>query len=105
MYAIVRENRFDVDKVARGEEQLAEFQEIHAQQPGYGGTIVVDAGEGLQLSINLWDAEEDANAALPVMVPAVRRLIEPMLVAPSRVIAAGRVALTDLVRGPSATRR
>ncbi len=44
MYAIVRENTFDKAKLAQGANAMAEFQELHAQQPGYSGTIVIDAG-------------------------------------------------------------
>lgn len=98
MYAIVRENTFEQAKLAQGEKHFAEFQELHAQQPGYSGTIVIDAGEGRQLSVNLWDTEEHASAALPAMVPVVRRLIEPMMTGPSRPIGAGPVVLTDLTR-------
>ncbi len=98
MYAIVRENTFDTAKLAQGANAMAEFQELHAQQPGYTGTIVVDAGDGRQLSINLWESEEHASAALPAMVPAVRRLVEPMMAAPSRAVGAGPVVLTDVTR-------
>lgn len=96
MYAIVRENTFDAAKLARAGEQLAEFQDIHSSQPGYSGTLVIDLGEGRQLAVNLWDNEEHASAALPAMVPVVRRLLEPLMAAPSRPVAAGPVALTDL---------
>lgn len=98
MYAIVRKNTFDPAKLAQAEKQLAEFQELHAQQPGYSGTIVIDAGEGRQLSVNLWDTAEHASAALPAMVPVVHRLIEPIMAGPSRPVGAGPVVLTDLVR-------
>ncbi len=99
MYAIIRQNTFDQVKLESGKKQLTEFQEIHSQQPGYSGTIVIDIGNGCQLSVNLWDTEEHATAALPAMIPAVRRLVEPMLVEPSRVIGAGPVVLTDAQRG------
>lgn len=98
MYAIVRENRFDPAKLARGERQFAEFQKVHSQQPGYAGTIVVDTGQGRQLSVNLWETEDDARAALPVMVPVLQQQIASMLAEPSQVIGAGTVLLTDVGR-------
>lgn len=108
MYAIVRENTFDPAKLAQGATEMAEFQELHAQQPGYSGTLVIDTGDGRQLSINLWDTEEHAGAALPAMVPVVRRLVEPMMARPSRPIGAGPVVLTDVTLRfavPNATAR
>ncbi len=96
MYAIVRENTFDPVRLAEAQEQLREFQALHSRQPGYSGTIVIDAGAGRQLSVNLWDSEHHATAALPAMVPVVRRLIEPLLSGPSRLIGAGIAVLTDM---------
>jgi hypothetical protein len=98
MYAIIRENTFDPEKIAENQAQIAEFQKVHAEQPGYSGTLVVDLGEGRQLSVNLWDTEGHASAALPAMVPVVRRLVEPLMAGPSQPIGAGPVVLTDLVR-------
>lgn len=98
MYAIVRDNTYDPAKLAQGGEQLAEFQALHARQPGYRGTIVVDAGNGRWLAVNLWETEEHATAALPAMMPEVQRLIEPMMAGPSHLIGAGPVVLTDLTR-------
>jgi hypothetical protein len=42
MYAIVREVQFDPAKLTEAGEQLAEFQALHAEQPGYLGTVVVE---------------------------------------------------------------
>ena len=98
MYAIVRENTYDPAKRAQSRQQFAEFQALHARQPGYRGTIVVNAGNGRELTVNLWETEEDATSALPVMAPEVRQLIEPMLASPSQLIGTGPVVLTDLTR-------
>lgn len=98
MYAIVRANTYDPARLAQGRDQLAEFQELHARQPGYRGTLVVDAGDGRWLAVNLWETQEDANAALPALIPVVQRLLEPMMAAPSELIGTGPVVLTDLTR-------
>ena len=98
MYAIVRSNTYHPTKLAEVRAQLAEFQELHAHQPGYRGAIVVDAGNGRWLTVNLWESEEHATAALPAMVPQVQRLLGPLTAAPSEVIGTGSVVLTDLTK-------
>jgi hypothetical protein len=45
-YAVLRSSRYDPDALADAEADLEEFQRVHAAQPGYGGTIVIDAGDG-----------------------------------------------------------
>ena len=98
MYAIVRDNTYDPAKLAEGQQQLDEFQALHAREPGYRGSVVIDAGEGHWLTVNLWDSEEHAAAALPKLLPVVQRLLEPMMVGPSRIVGAGPVVTMDLVR-------
>jgi hypothetical protein len=39
----------------------------------------VDAGNGSWLTINLWETEKHAAAALPALMPEVQRLLEPMM--------------------------
>ncbi len=99
MYAIIRETTYDPSKLSQGKDQFAEFQAFHARQPGYQGTIVVDTGNGRQLAVNLWESEEHAAAALPAMVPAVQRLLEPMMAGASQLLGAGPVVLADLPQG------
>ncbi len=98
MYAIVRETIYDPTKLIRGGDRLAEFQALHARQPGYKGSIVVDAGNGRWLTVNLWETEAHAAAALPAMMPAVQRLLEPMMAGPSQFIGGGPVVLADLTQ-------
>jgi hypothetical protein len=98
LYAIVRENTYDPTKLAQGGEQFAEFQALHASQPGYRGTIIVDASNGRQLIVNLWATEEDAMAALPKVATAVQRLLGPLMAGPSQLIGTGPVVLTDLTQ-------
>lgn len=98
MYAIVRDNNYDATRVAQGQAQLDEFQALHARQPGYQGSIVIDIAGGHWLTINLWESEEAAIAALSGMVPEVRRLLEPMMAGPSQLVGTGPVVLADLTR-------
>jgi len=99
MYAIVRESTYDTVALAQGQSKLDEFQRMHALQQGYAGTVVVELAPGRWLTVNLWTSPEAASAALPTMVPVVTGLLEPMMSAPSRMIGAGRVVLTDLRKG------
>ncbi len=96
MYAIVRDTTYDPAKLAEGQQQFDEFQTVHARQPGYRGSLVVDAGNGRQLAVNLWESEQDARAALPRMVPEVERLLGPMMAGPSQLVASGPVVLADI---------
>ncbi len=104
MYAILRHNTYDTGKLAEAEPALAEFQALHATQPGYVGSIVVEAGGGQRLTVNLWETERDANAGQAVLVPHVQRLLEPLMAAPSRFVGAGEVVTSDITRtGPART--
>jgi hypothetical protein len=96
MYAVVRDNQYDPAKLAEGQAQLDEFQALHDRQLGALGTLMVDAGDYRWIVINLWDSQEHAAAALPGLVPEVQRLIEPLLAAPSQLLAAGPVRLDTL---------
>lgn len=98
MFAVVRRTAYDPAQLAQVRERLAEFQPLHADQPGYRGTLVVDAGDGRWLTVNLWETQEQATAALPAVGPAVRRLLGPLQAGPSEVLGAGPVVLTDLAR-------
>ncbi len=42
MYAVVRETRYDLDRLTHASSELDEFQRLHAAQPGYEGNVVVD---------------------------------------------------------------
>jgi hypothetical protein len=99
MYAIIRHNTYDPVKLAEAGQALAEFQALHARQPGYAGSIIVDLGGGQQIAVNLWHAQQDANAGQSALVPHVQRLLEPLMSGPSRLVGAGKAAATDLPPG------
>ena len=46
MYAVLRVNSFDQERLARSEEQMQEINRIHAAQPGFLGTAEVDLEDG-----------------------------------------------------------
>jgi|ERR671933_409290 hypothetical protein len=96
MYGVIRVNQYDPAKLAEGQVQLDEFQALHDRQPGALGTLIVDAGDNRWITINLWESQERATAALPGLVPEVRRLLEPLLAGPSQLIAAGPVRLNTV---------
>jgi hypothetical protein len=83
-------------------DRLEEFDKIHAAQPGYVGSVVVDLGAGRRFALNLWETEQHSAAALQVLWPEVGRLLGPLMAAPSQLIGAGSVLSTDLVRAASA---
>lgn len=96
MYAVLREVLYDPAKLSHAGGQLEEFQRLHASQPGYRGSLTVDVGEGRRVAVNLWQTEAEATAAREALEPAVRRLLEPLMAAPSRLIGAGPVVEDDL---------
>ena len=102
MYAVVRLNTWDDAKRAAAADDVAEFDRIHSEQPGFLGSLVVDLGGGRNAIVNLWVSEEQATAALPVVGPAVGRLLEPLMAEPSQLVGTGEVIQgAELVHGAS----
>lgn len=97
MYAIVRLNHFDPALLDDGAAQLEEFDRLHAEQPGFVGSLVVDLDAGRRVVVNLWESEERAKAGLRVLGPAVGRLVAPLMSSPSELIGIGNVIRNDLV--------
>ncbi len=73
---------------------LDAVQSLHASQPGYAGSLVIDDGHRL-IAVNLWDTEHAAAAARTAIGPQVQRLLEPLMTGPSELIAAGEVLASD----------
>jgi hypothetical protein len=96
MHAVLRINTYDPAKLAEHPDQLAEFDRIHAAQTGYLGTVEVDLGQGRRFLLNLWDTDEHRQAGLAALGPAVERLVNPLLSAPSELIGVGEVISTGL---------
>jgi len=95
MQAVLRVNSFDPGKLAAGQEQLEEFNRLHAAQPGVLGSVTVDLGDGRQFVLNLWDSEEHRVSGLDALGPAVERLVKPLLAGPSELIGTGPVVASD----------
>jgi hypothetical protein len=102
MYAVLRLNTFDPVKLAVSADLLEEFDRIHAAQPGFVGSVVVDLGDGRRFALNLWESEQHSTAALQVLGQEVGRLLGTLMAAPSQLIGAGPVLSSDLVRAASA---
>ena len=100
MYAVARRNHFDPAALARDSERFDEFQRVHAGQPGYAGNLLVDLGDGELFTVTLWDTEEHARAAFSALGPVVQRMLEPLMNAPSELVATGHVLSTDLPARP-----
>jgi hypothetical protein len=91
MYAILRINSYDPDALAAGTDRMAEFDRLHATQPGFVGSAVVDLGGGRRFVLNLWDSAEASRAGLRVLAPEVERLLVPLMSAPSQLLGAGPI--------------
>lgn len=91
MYAILRVNTYDPEKLAAAADRTAKFDQLHAAQPGFEGSVGVDLGEGRRFVLNLWDSAEAGRAGQRVLVPQLERLLVPLMSAPSQFVGAGPV--------------
>jgi hypothetical protein len=94
-FAIVRVSTFDVASLVGAAAAVEEFQRLHASQPGYAGTITVDLGSGRRLAVNLWESEEDADAARENLRSAIDALLGDVMT-DSALIGTGPVLRTDI---------
>jgi hypothetical protein len=102
MYAVVREGTVDLAKLAEHQPNVEELRRLRAQQPGYRGSLTIDAGDGRRVVVILWETEEHREAAGTVMEPAAARLLGPLRTNPSepeRTLARGPVVHVDLPQG------
>ena len=91
MYAILRVNTYDPEKLAAAAHRMEEFNRLHAAQPGAEGSIGVDLGEGRRFVLNAWDSVEASRAGQRVLVPHLQRLLVPLMSQPSEFLGAGPV--------------
>ncbi|HEX5459955.1 MAG TPA: hypothetical protein VFX20_08285 [Steroidobacteraceae bacterium] len=95
MYAVVRETTYPVDMGLADRPEFTAFQDAHAAQPGYRGTIVTHLGNGRHVTVTLWDTAEHMAAARDSIGPAVK-LIEPIMTTPAKLVGTGEVAYADI---------
>jgi hypothetical protein len=104
MFAIARLNRFDAQRLAAAPTDRAEFDALHAAQPGYAGSLTIELDGSRRLTINLWECEQDAQAARQVLGSEVGRVLAPLMTAPSRLLGAGQVETDLAVTRPASQR-
>lgn len=98
MYAVIRDNQYDLKKLAQSAKEMEEFNAHHAAQPGYKGNMVVDLSNGHMLIVTLWKTEKQAHAARTALEPAIVRLLVPLMTRPSQLTGAGPVVVSDLTK-------
>ena len=96
MYAVVRETTYSEDRPLAERPEFTAFQDAHAAQPGYRGTIVTHLGNGRHVTVTLWDTAEHMRAAREAIGPTVKTLIEPLMSQPTRLLGTGEVAYCDI---------
>jgi heme-degrading monooxygenase HmoA len=99
MYAIVRKNTYDPGKLAQGQQQLAEFDAVHARQDGFRGTVSIDVGDNQVVVINFWDSREAAKAGFDQMRPVAEKLVQPLLASDSTLLGEGPVRDSGVLSG------
>lgn len=97
MHAVIREATYASGSPMHESPQFKEFQALHARQPGYAGTFVIDAGDGRMFTVTLWQTSQHAVAARVVLEPVVRRVLNPLMIVPSRLLGGGPVVVKDVV--------
>ena len=95
-YAVVRKTHYDPERLGDGA-ALAEFQVLHAAQPGYQGSVLVDAGEGVRIAVTIWESEQHAAAARAALGAPIRQLLDPMMTEPAQLVALGPLVAGDLL--------
>jgi hypothetical protein len=96
MFAVIREATYAPGDTLVETPQFQTFQDAHAAQPGYRGTVVVALGAGRHVTATLWETAQDMAAAREAIGPVVGQQLEPLMAAPSTLIGTGSVVFTDL---------
>ena len=98
MYAVIRESTIRPGAQDQLNAGRNEFAALRAQQQGYKGSVVIDAGNGRMLTISLWESEQSEQAARATLQPEAERLMTPHLTASPRVTAQGQVVSNELTQ-------
>ena len=96
-YAIIRESTVQPEATKGYDAASAEFVTILAQQPGYRGTMAVNAGDGRRARVVLWEDEAASTASSLVMPAHSERLLQPHRTGPSTIVYQGSVVSDDRI--------
>lgn len=101
MFATVRELHFVPEKLAAGSAQVQQFTAFFDQRPGCRGQIVVDAGEGRMLAMEVWESEAHCLASRGEVDREAGRSMHSMLADGPQpgVLGAGEVVYESLALG------
>ena len=96
MYAVFRETRYASGGKIVATAGYQQFNDAHAAQPGYRGTLIADVGDGRLLTVTLWETAESMAAAREALGSVVARTLEPRMQAPAILLGTGEVVMSDL---------
>lgn len=103
MFAVIRETTYPLGTTLAQRPEFKAFQEKHAAQTGYLGTVVTHLGDGRYITVTLWDTAGHMSAARDAIAPRVKTLIEPIMTAPANLMGTGEVVYADIVTESKAT--
>ena len=92
MYAVIREGAAQGATGGQPDAGRAAFAALRARQPGFRGSLTVDAGDGKRAIVTLWEDERASVASRRVLEPEAAKLSG----GPSRVVYQGEVIADDL---------
>lgn len=96
MYAVFRETYYPPDMEVQETKEFKRFQDKHAEQPGYRGTIVTNVDEGRYLTVTLWETKEDMDNARKALGQVVMEILNPVMAFPAKLLGTGPVVVNDL---------
>lgn len=96
MYAVIRVNSLDPAKVVEAADDLRWLDELHTQQPGFLGSVVVDLADGRQVVVHLWESAQHSRGAASAIGPWVSCVLTPLSTAPSQLVGAGAARISGL---------
>ncbi len=101
MFATVRELHFVPEKLAAGRAQVQQFTAFFDQRPGCRGQIVVDAGAGRMLALEVWESEAHCRASRDEVDGEAGRSMHALLADGPQpgVLGAGAVVYASLAHG------
>jgi quinol monooxygenase YgiN len=91
MFAVVRDVTLVPERYAAGRAAVEEFTTFFDRQPGCRGQLVVDAGEGRHLVLEVWESEAHYLASRETVGREADRLLRPMFAGEGRIVGSGAV--------------